>query len=175
MDSEKMIDLILTRRSIRKFSSEPIEEEKLENILKCAAFAPTAKNTKAWKFLVTKDKMLINKVINAHPYSAPLKTADALIAVCIDFDKVLDGYAPVDASAATQNILLAAHAYGIGSCWMGVYPNANRIDALKRIFELPESIDVINLVALGYPDEQPRQPGRDYTHYVIRNVYDEKD
>jgi nitroreductase len=168
MDSEKMIELILTRRSIRKFKSEPVEEEKLERILKCAAFAPTAKNTKAWKFVVSSDRALIDKVVASHPYSAPLKTAPVMIAVCMDFDKVLPGYAPVDASAATENILLAAHAQGLATCWMGVYPNADRIDALKNILDLDESIDVINLVALGYADEEPRTPGRDYNNYVIR-------
>ncbi len=168
MDSEKMIDLILTRRSIRKFKSTPVEDEKLESILKCAAFAPTAKNTKAWKFVVTADRTLIDKVVCAHPYSSPLKTAPVMIAVCIDYEKVLPGYAPVDASAATENILLAAHALGLATCWMGVYPNADRIDDMKEILELDDNIDVINLVALGYADEEPRTPGRDYNDYVVR-------
>lgn len=168
MESEKMIDLILTRRSIRKFKSTPVENEKLESILKCAAFAPTAKNTKAWKFVVTADRALINKVVCAHPYSTPLKTAPVMIAVCMDYEKVLPGYAPVDASAATENILLAAHALGLATCWMGVYPNADRIDDMKEILELDDNIDVINLIALGYADEEPRTPGRDYNDYVVR-------
>lgn len=168
MEAEKMIELILTRRSIRKFKSTPVEDEKLENILKCAAFAPTAKNTKAWRFVVSKDRSIINKVIAAHPYSTPLKTAPVMIAVCMNYDKVLPGYAPVDASAATENILLAAHAQGLATCWMGVYPNADRIDALKEILELDDNVDVINLVALGYADEEPRAPGRNYNDYIIR-------
>ena len=168
MDSEKMIELILTRRRIRKYESTPVESEKLENILKCAAFAPTAKNTKAWKFVVTSDRAIIDKVVAAHPYATPLKTAPVMIAVCMDFDKVLPGYAPVDASAATENILLAAHAQGLATCWMGVYPNADRIDALKQILDLEDNVDVINLVALGYADEEPKTPGRDYNNYVIR-------
>ncbi len=168
MEAEKMIDLILTRRSIRKFESTPVEDEKLEKILKCAAFAPTAKNTKAWKFVVTTDRSIIDKVIASHPYSSPLKTAPVMIAVCMDYDKVLPGYAPVDASAATENILLAAHAQGLATCWLGVYPNADRIDALKEILGLEDNLDVINLVALGYGDEEPKTPHRDYNDYVIR-------
>ncbi len=168
MDAEKMIDLILTRRSIRKFKTRAVEEDKLEAILKCAAFAPTAKNTKAWKFVVTTDRSIIDKVIAAHPYSSPLKTAPVMIAVCMDYEKVLPGYAPVDASAATENILLAAHAQDLAACWLGVYPNADRIDALKQILDLEDNLDVINLVALGYADEEPKTPGRDYNDYVIR-------
>ena len=169
------IDMILTRRSVRKFSGKEIEDEKLQAILKCGAFAPTAKNTKAWKFIVTKDKNAFAKIIAANQYASAVKTADVVIAVCIDYDKSLPGYEPIDASAAAENILLAAHALGLGGCWIGTYPNADRVDAMKEIFELPENIDVINLIALGYPDEEPRQPMRDYTHYVMYEKWNEEE
>lgn len=171
METNEIIESILTRRSIRKFTGEEVSDEKLAAILKCGAFAPTAKNTKAWKFIVSKDKAKFNKIIEACPYASALKTAPIAIAICIDYDKCLPGYAPIDASAATENILLAAHALGLGGCWMGIYPSADRVDALKEVFELPENVDVINLVAIGCPDEEPREPMRDYTHYVMNECY----
>lgn len=174
MDTNITVNHILTRRSVRKYTGTPIEDEKLQLILKCGAFAPTAKNTKSWKFIVCKNKDVFEKILAVHPYASALKTCDTVIAVCIDQDKVLTGYAPIDASAATENILLSAHALGLGSCWIGVYPNVDRVEAMGEIFGLPENINVISLVALGYADEEPRQPMRDYTHYVVNEKWPEE-
>lgn len=171
METNPIIESILTRRSIRRFTGKPIEDEKLQTILKCGAFAPTAKNTKAWKFFVIKDKNLFARIMEINPFASALKTADTAIAVCIDYDKVLPGYAPVDASAATENILLAAHALGLGSCWIGIYPNADRVDNMQDALGLPDHVEVITLVALGYYDEEPKQPQRDYTHYVVNGEW----
>lgn len=155
------IEAILTRRSIRKFTNQIIENEKIELILKAAMYAPSARNTQSWQFVVISDRKMLNAIIKVHPYSAMMTEASHAILVC--GDKTLEpneAYCNQNCSAATQNILLAAHALGIGSVWLGVYPREERMKGMIDLFGLPAEILPVSLIALGYPNEKAEQTER---------------
>ena len=144
---------IFERRSIRKFTNKKISDINLQEILRAGMCAPSAHNQKSWSFIVIKDKEIFKTIMQLHPYSSMLKTADIVIMVCsTDINKV-DFWAQ-DCSAATQNILLEATALGLGSCWLGVYPIHELCERLRTIFNIPNGNIPFSLVALGYPDEQ---------------------
>ncbi len=155
------LEVIYTRRSIRKFRNEPVNEKELRTILESAMFAPSARNQQPWHFLVVTEDSLKEKLMNAHPYASMLSEAPLAILVCGDTDiEKSPGYWPIDCSAATQNMLLAAHALGLGSVWLGVHPRPERKDAIRKIFNLPENIHPFALIAIGYPNENKESPER---------------
>lgn len=157
----KVIDAIMNRRSIRKYQSKPIEQEAFDILLQSAMYAPTARDTQSWQFLVIREKANLEKIIEVHPYAKMLKYAAAAILVCGDIEREENlGYLNTNCSAATQNILLSAHALGIGSVWLGVYPREERMEALKKLFQLPGNIVPVSLISLGYPDEIKPLPDR---------------
>lgn len=146
---------IFKRRSIRKFKSEPLQEEEISLLLKAAMAAPTANNLREWHFVVIDKRELLDELARVHPYAKMLKTATAAIAVCGDIVvQPAIGYVAVDCAAATQNILLAATKLKIGSVWLGVYPREQRMKDIASVLGLPDQIIPVSLIALGYPDEQ---------------------
>ena len=155
------MEIILTRRSIRKYKDDPIEEEMLNEILKAAQYAPSAVNKQPWHFIVIDEKAIFQKIMEIHPNSRMLSTANKAILVCGD-EKLQhgEGYWIADCGAATQNILLAAHSMGLGSCWIGVYPREQRMKDIASLFELPGHVKPFAIVSLGYPDEQKTLPER---------------
>lgn len=155
------IDAIFQRRSIRKYRREQIDKKIIDLILRAGMYAPSARNTQPWHFIVTDQRPQLDQLADIHPYGKMLKTATAAILVCgdTDIEKSLI-YLVQDCSAATQNMLLAAHNVGLGSVWLGIQPRKKRIDAMRNFFNLPESIVPISLIALGIPDEKKRFPER---------------
>ena len=154
-------EAIKTRRSIRKFKKREIPDDLTEKILEAGMYAPSARNQQPWHFILVTREELKEKLMKAHPYASMLREAPLAILVCGDTDLELShGYWPVDCSAATQNILLAAHAGGLGAVWLGVHPRQERKDAIRKIFNLPETVQPFSLVALGYPDEKKDTPDR---------------
>ncbi len=155
------LEAILNRRSIRQYTSEPITDEQLSVILKCGMYAPSAVNKQPWHFIVFRKKDTIRQIMEVHPNSSMLARACAAILVCWDEHLQHDvGYGPVDCAAATQNMLLAAHSLGIGSVWVGIYPRQQRMEAVQKIFNLPDHIKGFSIVSLGYPAETRQQPER---------------
>ncbi len=161
MKAEFPVNWILTRRSIRKYSDKIIPDDIINEILKAAMYAPSAANCQPWHFVVSSDKELFRKINAIHPYSSFLREASHAILVCGD-EKLqhAEGYYLPDCGAATQNILLAAHTFGIGSCWIGIYPRKERVSSFKDLFRLPEHILPFALVSLGYPAEEKKFPDR---------------
>ena len=155
-----MIDLLRTRRSIRKYTDQEISNHQLETIIKAGMYAPSAVNKQPWHFIIFRDKNTIGKITGYHPYATMLKHAPAAILVCWDEKLQHAGYGPVDCSAATQNILLAAHALGIGAVWVGIYPREQRIKATHELFRLPENIRPFSIVPVGFSEESKNQPDR---------------
>ena len=152
---------IITRRSIRRFRSEPIKKEEVEDIVRAGMYAPSAVNCQPWHFVIVDDPALFEKIMEVHPYSKMLREAQYAIMVCGDQDlEHAPGYWSVDCGAATQNILLAAHSKGIGSVWLGLHPREERKEGMRKLFDLPGHIQPFSLVALGYPDEQKEVPDR---------------
>jgi len=143
---------LLTRRSIRKYTGKRIEDEKILDIIKAGMYAPSARNRKPWHFVVIDDKAIMKEIIKFHPFASMLSEASHAIAVCGD-EKLENGpgYYKLDCSAATQNILLAAHSLGLGAVWLGIEPRQERIDALSKLLDLPSHIKPLSLISLGVP------------------------
>lgn len=144
---------IFERRSIRKYTDQAIEKEDMKYLLSAAMAAPTAVNVQDWVFIVIDDKKQLQAISEFHPYASMLPSANKGILVCGDTKKAYGEMWVQDASAATQNILLAAQTKGIGSVWLGVYPMPTLIESFKELLELPEHITPFSMISLGYPNE----------------------
>lgn len=154
-------EIITTRRSIRKYLKQAVNQEQIDILLEAAMFAPSARNEQPWHFIAVTDREMLNKIMQSHPYAAMLKDASLAIVVLADINiEKTEGYWVQDCSAATQNILLSAHAMGLGSVWLGVYPREERMLAVKTLFNLPENIQPLSIIAIGYTNEQKAQPER---------------
>jgi len=162
-------DVILKRRSIRKFKDININRNFINKILKAGMYAPSARNQQPWEFIITQKREILNEIPKYHPYAQMMKQAVLSILVCCNQNKVKsEGFWIQDCSAATQNILLAAYNFGIGSVWLGVYPREERTNKMKKFFKLPEFITPFSLIALGYSKEDIKQPER-FDESLIHN------
>ena len=152
------IENIMTRTSIRQYKDQPVEQEKIDIMLKAAMAAPTAMNQQPWHFIVITDKKVIDQLAGPRPTNAPL-----MIAVCGDTDKTsmpdgkgkLPDFWVEDVSAATENLLLAAHALGLGAVWTGAYPAMEHVAEIANVLNCPQNIVPVAVVRVGYPDESP--------------------
>ena len=148
------IEAILTRRSIRNYTEKQVSEEDVNDLLKAAMAAPSANNCQPWHFIVLRDHEIMDKIPEFHPYSKMLLQASVAVLVCIDKDlESTDGYGIQDCSAATQNILLAAHAKGLGAVWLGIYPREVRVNGMRELLNIPDSVQPLAVVSIGYPKE----------------------
>lgn len=154
-----MLQAMFDRRSVRHYKNTPIPKETLDKILEAAMYAPTANNIQPWHFIVVDDRRMLEKIMQSHPYTRMLTTAPVAIIPCGDVSLSRD-YWFEDCSAATQNILLAAREFGLGSCWCGVYPQKERMDSISSIFSLPGNIAPFAVIAIGEPDEDRERPIR---------------
>ena len=157
-NGQAAIENIMTRTSIRKYKDQPVEQEKIDIMLKAAMAAPTAANLQPWHFIVIDYKNTLKLLSGQQPNNAPL-----MIAVCGDTNKTTmpDGKGKLpdfwvqDVSAATENLLLAAHAQGLGAVWTGVYPVMERVAEVANVLNCPNNIIPLAVVRIGYPDESP--------------------
>ncbi len=154
---------ILARRSIRRFRPQPVAEEDIRELLKAAMAAPSAAASDPWQFVVLRDPSMLVRLSEGLPHGRHLAQAPLGILVCGDTElahhKQL-AYLLQDCSAAIENLLLAASMMGLGACWLGVHPNAQRVNCVRRLFTLPQAIVPVAVVAVGHPDEQPRSRTR---------------
>ena len=153
------LEAIRTRRSIRKYDDKPVPDEVVQELLAAAMSAPSACNTQPWHFVVITDRGLLAEVPKVNPHAGMARAAPLAILVCGDVTlKQVPGYWVVDCAAAVQNLLLAAHALGLGAVWTGVYPRQERMDGFARLVNLPEHVAAHSLIVLGYPAETlPRE------------------
>ena len=155
------LEAIRTRRSIRKFKSSPVPDELVNKLLEAAMYAPSARDTQSWQFIVVTEKEILHKIPGIHPHANMVYEAPLAVLICGDtFLESIVEYNAVNCSAATQNLLLAAHDFGLGGVWLGIYPRMERIKPFVQMFGLPENIIPISLVAVGYPDETRDTPAR---------------
>ncbi len=150
-----VLDAIFTRRSIRKFTGEPIKEEDLRLILKAGFQAPSAHNLEPREYVVVRDKDVLDKIADFHKYAKMLPNAGCGIVVCGDKSKQDDmGFLVEDCSASIQNMLLAAHGLGLGAVWCGLYAKEDLVDNMSKTLNLPEHIIPIGLVVVGVKDQE---------------------
>ncbi len=149
------MDAILARRSIRKYTSRPVPDDVVRDLLRAAMSAPSAYNEQPWHFVVIRDREVLDKIPEFHPHTRMLHEAPLAILVCCDQNlKKSDWFWPQDCAAATENILIAVQPKGLGAVWCGVYPRQELMDGMRRLLGLPEQITPFSLVAIGYPAEE---------------------
>lgn len=158
-ESMKFTDTIAARRSIRKYTDEPVSEEQIKVLLTAAMNAPSARNCQPWHFITIKDRNTIDSMVEICPNGALMKGAPLAILVLGDLE-LTDDYYIIDCSAAVENILLAAQAEGLGTCWIRVHPRQERVTGLKKLFDLPENIMPHSLIAVGHPGETKKPNNR---------------
>ncbi len=152
---------IITRRSIRKYVDQPISEDQVQWMLRAAMNAPSAGNEQPWEFLVITNRNKLKRVPEFHPYSKMLAGAPLAILVVADparakYEGELRQLWIQDCSAATQNILLAAHSLGLGAVWLAVYPDPLRHNGMRELFNIPEGWVPFSIISIGCPVE-PKQ------------------
>ena len=153
-----LLDGLFTRRSIRKYTGGLIGNDDILKMIRAGMYAPSANNRRPWHFIVVDDREVIGKIIDVHPYAAMLKEASHAIVICGNKNLQTDAmYYPLDCSAATQNILLAAHELGYGAVWLGVYPREARMSAISKVMDLPEHLIPVAIVSVGIPEKLPEK------------------
>lgn len=167
-----MLETIMTRRSVRQFTDQEVTSEQVEQLLQAAVMAPSAMNAQPWHFIVCRDKALFRQFQQIHPYSKMLDQAPLLILVCGDTEKQAGPFFYLeDCAAATENLLLAAHAMGLGGCWLGIPPQSQRGQQAAELFGLPSHVKPFCGIALGVPAAQPKQPERKLDGLVHENIW----
>lgn len=155
--SAAALEAIFTRTSVRSYDPDrAVSPDTVETLLRAAMSAPTAVNKQPWAFVVLDNREALDSLAEVLPYAKMLNHAPLAIVVCGDMGKALEGTARdfwiQDASAATENLLIAAHALGLGAVWTGVYPDSERVEAVKNRLGLPSAIIPLCVVPVGYPE-----------------------
>ncbi len=158
--AQDLIHTILSRRSIRSYTPQPVSKQHIQTLLEAAMAAPSASNLKPWHFVVVVDRQMLNNLAELHPFGKMLFEAPLCIAVCGD-PAISERYWVQDCSAATENLLLAAVALGLGAVWLGVYPKEERITAIRTVLGIPDAIVPLNLISIGHPAEK-KEPRTQY-------------
>ncbi len=162
---------IMTRRSIRSYTNKKVSSAQIKKLLEAAMNAPSACNQQAWQFIVVSDREVLTAITKIHPYAQMLKQASCAIVVCGDIKaEQCKDYWVQDCSAATQNILLAAHALGLGAVWCGVYPRLERVKAFQKLLGIPKSVIPMALISIGYP----KTKGKPVKRYSAKKVHHDK-
>lgn len=171
---QAVLDNIATRTSIRDYEARPVEKEKIEKMLRAAMAAPTAMNKQPWHFVVVDQRNVLDALAGANPYAKMLKKAPLAIVVCGNTDKMIEGggrdFWIQDASAATENLLLAAHAMGLGAVWTGAYPSEERCISISKVLSLSDKLIPLNMIVVGYPAEQPQPKQKFKEENISYNV-----
>lgn len=171
---QAVLDNIATRTSVRDYEARPVEKEKIEKMLRAAMAAPTAMNKQPWHFVVVDQRNVLDALAGVNPYAKMLKKAPLAIVVCGNTDKMIEGggrdFWIQDASAATENLLLAAHAMGLGAVWTGAYPSEERCISISKVLSLSDNLVPLNMIVVGYPAEQPQPKQKFKEENVSYNV-----
>ena len=161
-ENSSILEVIHQRKSVRNYTDKKVSEEQLKTLVRAGMAAPTAVNKQPWSFVVVNDREILDKLGNELPYAKMLKGAPAAVIVCGDLSKALEGWEQEfwiqDCSAATENILIAAEAIGLGAVWTAAYPAKDRMKTVTDILSLPKHIIPLNVIPVGYPKgvEKPK-------------------
>jgi nitroreductase len=157
----EIFDALFTRRSIRQFTGQPVDASLVNEILKTAMYAPSGSNKQSWQFVVITEHEILEAIPAVHPYASMVPQAALAIVVCGDetFEPSEPRWA-INCGTASQNILLAVHALGLGAVWCGLYPEYSRQQGIKNLLKLPDHIHPFSLIPIGYPAESPEAGDR---------------
>lgn len=165
------LGLIFGRRSVRVYAPGEVTEAQIQRLLEAAMSAPSAMSRDPWRFVVIRDRKNLVTLSQALPGGGMLATASASVVICGDLDVTFEhhpGYLAQDCSAATQNLLLAAHGLGLGACWVGIYPSEPSIKQVRTMLRLPGSFIPLAAISLGIPGENP-EPRTRYKAQHVRH------
>ena len=150
---QSFLELCQHRRSIRKYTTQPVEQEKIDYILRCALMAPSSKRTNPWEFVVVRDEAKLRAMEGCRTYgSGMFQTATAAIVLALDTS--LSDTWMADGAIAAEHMLLAAEEQGLGACWCQVYNREGAEDLIKGLYAIPANRTVLCVISLGYKDEE---------------------
>ncbi len=159
IDTDEVVyNAIMTRSSVRSYTSQEVEQEKVERLLRAGMAAPTAANKQPWEFIVVTERDILDKfpaIIPGAHMSAKAKLA--IVVLGSPAKALLPDYWIQDCSAATENILLAAHGMGLGAVWCGAFPNndSDRVGKISNLLSIPDGTYALSIIVIGYPDSEP--------------------
>ena len=155
-----MIDAILARRSIRKYTDEPVSEEHITAMLEAAMSAPSGMNLKPWHFVVVSERERLDRLGATTKSWGMLKEAPLAVVVCGD-PGISEKYWDQDSIAAVENLLIAVSMLGLGAVWLGCHPNPERVGPVREILGIPEPVVPIAVLSIGHPAEE-KEPRTQY-------------
>jgi nitroreductase len=163
-----MSDPVLDRRSIRKYTDQPVSDDHVETLLQAAMSAPSAGNQQPWHFVVIRDRAVLDAVPGFHPYARMMIKAPVAILVCGDESlEKSRGFWVEDVSAATENVLIEAQELGLGSVWLGLYPREDRVRKMRALVAgMPDHVIPFALLPVGYPAETKKPSHRYHAERV---------
>ena len=163
----EILKAIHERRSIRRFTAEPLTTEQIELVLEAGRWAPSGKNTQPWRFAVVQDEGKKNELAKLAPQREMIATAPVTLAVFLDKEAGYDALKDAQGiGACIQNILLAAHSLGLGACWMG----KTRDSEIESLLGAKDSEELMALIPIGHPDEAPAPSPRHSLPEILRFV-----
>ena len=169
LKSKAVLENIAERKSVRKYLNKSVEEDKIDAMVKAGMAAPSGMDRRPWEFVVVTDREALDSMAAKLPYAKMLTNAPLAIVVCGDTTR--SSYWYLDCSAATQNVLLAAEALGLGAVWTAAYPYEDRIDVVRQNTGLPENIVPLCVIPIGYPDGPQKAKDNFDLQRVHRNKY----
>lgn len=152
------------RRSVRKYTAQPVEQEKIDYLLRCALMAPSGHRTCPWEFIVVRDEQKLRAMQACRTYGSGMFET-ATTAIVIALDTTLSDTWAIDGAIAAENILLAAAEQGLGACWCQVYQREGAEDLLRELCAIPEGRTVLCVISLGYKDEEKKPFDLEQLHY----------
>ena len=164
------LDLLKSRRSIRKYKNKPVEDDKIQKCLEAARWAPSASNRQPWEFLIVKDEDVRKKLSYIHQY-AKFVAESPVVFIPLTNPEVHVKYHMSDTALATLHYMIEAHSLGLGTCWAGVIGVPFEKD-IKEMLNIPDHLNVLGLVATGYPDEEPTRTRKELETLVHYEKYD---
>lgn len=151
---------IFHRVSIRKYQERPVEPEKIEMMLRAAMAAPSACNQQPWEYYVVTDQTKIRDLSETSPYAGCAKRAPLVFVPCYRKALIAPSYADIDMSASVENLLLEADELGLGAVWMGISPLPERMEAVEKVLNIPDTLSAFAIIPCGYPAEEKAQQDR---------------
>ena len=169
MDMEDALNLLKSRRSIRKYKDQPVEKEKIQKCLEAARWAPSASNKQPWEFLIVTEEQVRKNLSEIHPY-ARFVAASPVVFIPLTNHEVHKKYHMSDTALATMQYMIEAHSLGLGTCWAGVIGSSIEPE-IKKLLNVPEHLNVLGLVATGYADEEPTRTRKELDELVHFEKY----
>lgn len=161
---------IFHRTSVRTYQSKPVEQEKVTQMLRAAMAAPSAGNQQPWEYYVVTDPSVLEQLSQTSPFAKCTAASPLAFVACYRTSCKIPEYAQIDMSASIENLLLEADALGLGAVWLGIAPLQERMDAVRKVLQIPETLTAFAIIPCGYPESiHPQQDRFDSArvHYVV--------